>query len=152
MVIPKLEPKDQFGKKMSTVIKQRLIVCLLLEEASLHFIKEMAKYCQLIGSERIMIAFQEFCYAQERICYQKPSQIKNKVHFWLCQKMLIKSLDQLQSCCCCSKTPDQDIKRRPRHQDKTRRRRTCLLAWMDLARMDLAWKLCLDWIGKFSSR
>jgi len=44
----------------------------------------------------------------------------------------------------------QDIKRRPRHQDKTRQggeALACLLAWMDLARMDGSYA----WIGSENS-
>jgi len=69
--------------------------------------------------------------------------------------MLIKSLDQLARILLLLLLllkDHQDIK--SRDQDtKTRQgggllALLCLLAWMDLARMDLA---CLDWIGKFSS-
>jgi len=56
------------------------------------------------------------------------------------------------------KTPRHQDTKTSRHQeDKTPRQDKadkcllCLLAWMDLARMDLAWMLCLDWIRKFSS-
>jgi len=47
MVIPK--QKNQRIKSEKTVYsyQERLIVCLLFEEASLHFIKEMAKNCLL---------------------------------------------------------------------------------------------------------
>jgi len=42
----------------------------------------------------------------------------------------------------------QDIKTSRVEDTKTRQggQVLCLLAWMDLARMDLAWMLCLDWI------
>lgn len=151
MVIPKQEPKDQFRKKLLTVIKQRLIVCSLFEEVSLHFIKEMAKSCQLKQKQLRLLLKNIWC-AQERIRYQKLSKIKTRYILAMSEDAYQEFRSAPKLLLLLEERPYQDIKKRSRHQDKTRLGHA-LLACLDGSCSDgwLARKLCLDWIGKFSS-
>jgi len=82
----------------------------------------------------------------------KAKSVNAKVHFWPVKKMLIKKVDQLQSCCCSKRmlSRHQDIRsqeiKTPR-QDKAEVLAllcfACLLGWILLGRMDGSYA----WIG-----